>query len=233
MAPVASIATASVTDARSWPRRRVRRWKADPTRPPGSGSSIAVTSSPGCEGGHAGAHEEVVERDHAARRPARAHAPRRVVDQQRRRRVGRRRRVADVAGQRRAVADLDRSDEARRLDQRRERAPASPAESWMSVITVPAEMRTRPATSRDRRRQLRDALDVDHHGRRVRAVAQADDQVRAAGQHARVAHRARPSSAIGVGQGRGSLVREGTHRRLRGPSRPRPCSTCGLAARTK
>ncbi len=44
--PLSSIATASVTDARSWPRRRVRRAWTDPRAPVGRGISIASTSSP-------------------------------------------------------------------------------------------------------------------------------------------------------------------------------------------
>src|SRR5512140_921347 len=44
--PAASTPQQSVTDARSWPRRRVRRTWVAPIARSGSGSSIAVTSSP-------------------------------------------------------------------------------------------------------------------------------------------------------------------------------------------
>ena len=44
--PVPSTPQVTVTDARSWPRRRVRRWWALAMCSMGSGSSMAVTSSP-------------------------------------------------------------------------------------------------------------------------------------------------------------------------------------------
>ena len=44
--PVPSTPQVTVTDARSWPRRRVRRWWALAIRSAGIGSSMAVTSSP-------------------------------------------------------------------------------------------------------------------------------------------------------------------------------------------
>ena len=115
-------AQASVTEARSWPRRRVRRTWTAPRGPSGSGSSIAVDELAGAERRDARTDEELVDRD----RPPSARPDRddpRAVDEQRRRRVGRRRRVADVPGQRRPVPDLDRPDDRRRLGQRRVVAP--------------------------------------------------------------------------------------------------------------
>jgi hypothetical protein len=66
-----------------------------------------------------GADEEAVDRD-APDTAGPGHDDLRAVDEQRRSRVGCRRGVADVAGQRGAVADLDRSDDRRSLGQRTE-----------------------------------------------------------------------------------------------------------------
>ena len=90
---------------------------------PGIGSSIAVTSSPRSERRDARAHEQVVQRDPPRPvRPGGHHE--RAVDEQRRGRVGGRRRVADVAGQRGPVPDLDRAHHGGGLGQRRSSAGA-------------------------------------------------------------------------------------------------------------
>ena len=66
-----STAQQRVTDARSWPRRRVRRTWVAPTWRSGRGSSMALTSSPSAERRVARADEEVVEARGGARRRAR------------------------------------------------------------------------------------------------------------------------------------------------------------------
>ena len=64
VAPDSLTETARVTDARSCPRRRVRRWNADPRRDPsaGNGKTMAVTSSPAPSVVTPGPDEEVVQR---------------------------------------------------------------------------------------------------------------------------------------------------------------------------
>ena len=92
-----------------------------------------------------GPDEEVGERDPPP--PTRAHRDDlRAVDEQRRRRVRGRRRVADIARQRRPVPDLRRPDVERRLGEGRVVAPHDASSAAMSVIVVSAPNRTRPST---------------------------------------------------------------------------------------
>ena len=106
-----------------------------------------------------------------------------VLDEERRQRVAGRRRRAEVAADRAAVADLRRADRARRLGQRRQRAGERPlhrlgvgepgAEDERAVLARP------PA-------QLRDLVEVDQR-RRARAVeVELDEHVGAALDEARL-----------------------------------------------
>ena len=56
-----------------------------------------------------------------------------------------------------------------------------------SVIVVRAPMRSQPSATRISRVELGDALDVDDGARPDRPVAEADDQVGAAGERSRIA----------------------------------------------
>ena len=111
-----------LTIARSTPCRRVSRPNALPVRSVGNGRSIDSTISPGASTVRPG---PVKNSSNGIGRAAVGadQIQARAVRQQRRRGVGSRRRVAEIAGQRRAIADLHRSDDHRRFDERRKVLP--------------------------------------------------------------------------------------------------------------
>ena len=108
-------AQASVTDARSWPRRRVRRTWTEPRGPVGARQLDRGDELAAGERRDARADEERRRSGSVRVPPAPATTTARAVDEQRRHGVRGRRGVADVAGQRRPVADLDGPDDRRRL----------------------------------------------------------------------------------------------------------------------
>ena len=129
-----------------------------------------------------GADEDLVDRDRSlAARTGDDHA--RPVDEEGRRCVGGRRRVADVPGEGGSVSDLHGPDDGRRLGER-------------DVVTADAGVlgdvghdgpRPDPEPAvvlADPGVELGDALDVDHGPRPDGPVAEPDDQVRAPGEEA-------------------------------------------------
>ena len=208
--PSAWTAQASVTDARSWPRRRVRRTWTAPGGLAGRGSSMAVTSSPRAS---VVTPERTKNSSIGIRRvpSGTGHDHGRVVDEQRRRGIGRRRGVADVAGQRRPVPDLDRADDGGRLGQGREFAP-DPRVGRDVGHHRPRPDRQPAVALADLAVQLGDPLEVDDDSRLDRPVAQPDDQVGPAGEQPRLGA-ALAEQGDGVAERGRSLVREGSHRR--------------------
>ena len=223
-------AQASVTDARSWPRRRVRRTCVAPTGPSTSGSSIAVTSSPSR---NVVTPERTNQSSIGMRRvpsgPAtttsapytsRAGAVSAAGDalQMLPASVARFRICTDPTTSAASASAANRRSDRRVLGDVGHHGPGA---DHQPVPLVP-----------DPRRQLRHPLHVDHHVGRDRPVAETDDQVRPAGQRPR--RRAHAPSATRLPRSAAPVVRRRTAawqgQRTRSTSSSR---TCGVAARTK
>jgi len=196
-----------VTEARSWPRRRVRRtWTAPLRRQRQLDGRDQLVAG---ERRHPGTDEELVDRD--APGPGRTRRDDAgAIDEERRCRVRRRRRVADIAGERRPVPDLNRPDDRRRFGKGlvvasdplvggdvRHDGPGADAEVSLDLADLPVE--------------LRDPLEIDDDPRPDRTVAQADDQVGPTREEAGVGTMLGQEGDGVVEVGR-PLVREGSHR---------------------
>ena len=174
----------------------------DPASPE-PGARSAVTSSPGASVVTPERTKNVVERDAPRARRSRDH-DHRPVDEQRRRRVRGRRRVAQVPGERRPVPDLHRAHDRGRLGERGD---------------VPPDHRVR--------------RDVGHHRRRAdderAALARPDPRRRAPGSASRP-RRATASSSRRAAGSRGPSRPRGRARPGRAPRagrRPRRATRVG------
>ena len=217
-------AQASVTDARSWPRRRVRRTCVAPTGPSTSGNSIAVTSSPSR---NVVTPERTNQSSIGMRRvPA---GPATTTSAPYTSRAG----AVSAAGD--ALQMLPASVARFRIctDPTTSAASASAANrvrivasSAMSVITVPAPITSRPPSCRIPGASSGTRFTSTTTAGRDRPVAQADDQVRPTGQRPR-RRAVRHQQPDGFAQGSRSFVGEPLHGRVRGPARPRRAAPAG------
>ena len=175
--------------ARSTPRRRVTRPKAAPTRVDGIGRSIDSTISAPLSIVCPGPVKNSDQR-HAPRSPAPVMLTIASIREQRGSCVRGRRRVADVAGQRGAIADLHRTHHAGGLDQRRKMAPHPLVADQVGHDRERADAQAR-ADLDNAGAESRDLLDVDHDLRPGASDAQLRHQVGSPRQQPRV----RPISA--------------------------------------
>ena len=141
----------------------------------GTADSIEVTSSSRAQCRDARSDEELVDRDGAGpRRSGGDHA--RAVHEQRRCRVGRRRGIADVAGKRRPIPDLDGTDDRRRVGEGLVVAPDPLVGGDLGHHRPGADYQVAVALA-DLGVELVDPLDIDDEARLERSVTQPDDQV--------------------------------------------------------